>query len=171
MAIQQHQRENLVSEATAYRRRALICPQGLNFRGIEIRELFIGQRQSGGWSLYLDETPVLQFNARRALRRLHLQGQLYVAESGRLILLVRGSQGGRIQVSRLPMEESQERLLLAELSALVSSIVNLLSNNFDSNWLQNRCPQEDSKIVADCANWLNRSHEILVVAESPSAMA
>lgn len=171
MAIHQHRRENLVAEATAYRRRALLCLPGLKFRGAGIEELFIGQRGSGAWSLYLDETPVLQFNSQGALRRLHIQGQLYVAELGRLVQLKRDSQGGKILSDRIPMEETQQSELLAELSALVGGIVAKMSQELKPSRLKDHYPKMDSEIVASCAAWLNELPSMLNVAVSPNALA
>lgn len=177
MAIHQHKRENLFAEATAYRCRAILRPSGLNFRGQTVSELFIGCRSSGGWSFYLDESPVLQFNSLRQLRRLYIDEASLIAESGRLISLDRTARGGKVRRLRTPLPEAHQTALVAELTNLVQGIREVLEVRSEPNWLVAQFPATDSNsygepsVVYDCARWLRQLPETLEVASLPNATA
>lgn len=77
-------------------------------------ELFVGLRADGGWSLYFDEQPVLQFNAADKLRRVFAGGKRYAAEQGRLKLFDRTAMGGHVSICQVELDElSQQRLRVA----------------------------------------------------------
>ncbi len=133
MAIEQQRRENLLLEATAYTRRALFrLPQAglgdrnelsqrnewlrqwlLPFRQSEQWELLVGMRSDGGWSIYFDEQPVLQFNSNHQLRRLFASNQRYSADQGHLQLLDRPSRGGQVTLGEVKLDSASHQSLLA----------------------------------------------------------
>ncbi|MFO0944137.1 MAG: hypothetical protein U0930_25795 [Pirellulales bacterium] len=119
MAIHEEKRENLMLEATAYSRRLLVRLNAVNFRDQPIRELFAGQRPGKMWSLYFDESPVLQFDSSGAIRRLFVQPQKFVVQHGKLIELLRQSQGGRVDHNSRELEPTEVYALLTELRELI----------------------------------------------------
>jgi hypothetical protein len=141
MAIHQQRRENLLLEATAYRRRALF--RGLNplavpsgsaarhsdsvaapgdreswlwdwlsaFRESAEWELFVGLRGDGSWSIYFDEQPVLQFNCDDQLRRVFAGGQRFVAAQGSIRLLDRSTVGGHVSFREVELDGLSQQRL------------------------------------------------------------
>ena len=123
MAIDQHPRENLLLEATAYNRRCLFrVPRAVHwtaglrgsaehsicvepFQQQDEWELFVGLRADERWSIYFDEQPVLQFNRQNHLRRLFAAGQRYAANSGRLHRLDRAQLGGQVRMQQVALDE------------------------------------------------------------------
>lgn len=83
-------------------------------------EVFYGERTDRGWSLYLDEDPVLQFESSGRLRRLYYCNTRYRAENGRLVRLSREQLGGRVQMLATELEDWA-------LNAIKSSLVETLA--------------------------------------------
>lgn len=171
MAIHQHAREDLLLEATAYFRRAMIRPVGLAFRGVPIVELFVGCRASGGWSLYYDETPVLQFNSQGLLRRLVVGGSCLLAEKGQLLRLERQSLGGRVQPVRLPLSSVQTESLVTELEELLAKTKSILTVGWNPGWLVGQHSEAADSVVIECARWLEGLPKPLGIADRPNAIA
>jgi len=171
MAIHQHPRENLLLQATAYSRRVLIRPERITFRGALVTELFMGTRPLGGWSLYFDQSPVLQFNAQSCLRRLYLDGFSFAAKRGSLVQLERKSSGGRVHQVRVPLESSRQNLLIADLTELLSKTQAALADGWNSQWLAGQYPASDNSLVVDCAQWLGGLPKPMRVADHPNANA
>ena len=157
-------------EATAYSRRLLLhhasCP-----------EIFIGARKQGGWSIYFGEDPVYQFNAEHKLRRVHFNGQNYVAEQGKLLKLNRqprdlqrvenqkpiaANSGGRIGLDRIH-DLADEQLVLQDCHLRIA----LLSQWFGESALTvaEQFP-EDCKRLDEVLGWLARLANGIVVADS-----
>ncbi len=141
MAIHEQLRENLLRDATAYRRRlALRCdlqstlmrsapaeirseqPDPRPTRDKLRREVFFGIRDSGAWSLYVDQDPVLQFTPQNALRRLYWKGQRYAAKNARLQLLLRQTVGGRVQFDEQFLTPVDEQAIVAGCRELLHAI-------------------------------------------------
>ena len=178
MAIHKQPREDLMREAAAYSRRLMLhhasCP-----------EIFIGARKQGGWSIYFGEDPVYQFNAEHKLRRVHFNGQNYVAEQGKLLRLNRqprdrqsvdsqkpsekpsqkhiaANSGGRIGLDRIH-DLSDEQLVLQDCHNRIA----LLSQWFGESALTvaEQFP-EDCKLLDEVLGWLARLANGIVVADS-----
>lgn len=84
-----------MQEATAYTRRLLVRVARLS------EPLFLGLRPDGGWSIYMGEDPVFQFNASCELRRAYVGGVKLVAEGEKLLRLQRDSRGGKVELKRI----------------------------------------------------------------------
>ena len=166
MAIHQQKRENLLLEATAYPRRILLQTCGLTFRGEPITALFAGLRASGGWSLYFDESPVIQFNPQGLVRRLFLSSQKFAANGGRLELLQQQSLGGRVQISRELLSEQKQTETLTELSRLIEATRSMLRNGQSaaggvslSAFAAARVPIDDCSLERELLEFLDQLHE------------
>lgn len=83
MAKQEHDREDLMREATGLRPRAELS------LGIFAENVVFGFRASGGLSLYFGPDPVYQFNSNGELRRAYENGSLFKAVKGQLKKLQR----------------------------------------------------------------------------------
>ncbi|MCA9269139.1 MAG: hypothetical protein KDA41_11745, partial [Planctomycetales bacterium] len=83
MAKQQHDREDLLREATA-----LVVRAELQLNS-DAHPVVAGFRQGGEASFYFGFDPVFQFNSERQLRRAFYDGRLIKAEQGALIALAR----------------------------------------------------------------------------------
>lgn len=110
MAREKQRREDLLRDAVAYKRRILLA---LEWQGCEF---FAGQRAQAGWSLYFDESPVLQFDSVGELRRLFIDDRKLLVQGGRLVELRRATDqpGSRMvhdhhQLSSESEQEIQKR--------------------------------------------------------------
>lgn len=131
-------------EATAYARRLLLrLPVALawlppvefdeiasiwcrEFDSLSQWELFVGWRKTGGWSVYFDVQPVLQFNSQNQLRRIYGGGQRYVAEGGRLKLLGRDGLGGQVRFEEKRLESQAEQRVLQTCHLFLAATADLL---------------------------------------------
>ncbi len=85
--------------------------------------VFWGVRSGGGWSLFLDEDPVVHFNARNQLRRLFFQDQKYAAAGRRLELLGRVRYGGRLQHRRMAIASGRQDQILDQVRSAIARVV------------------------------------------------
>lgn len=104
---QEHDREDLMAEATALVERAeLIAPPWTE-------HLTIGFRRDGSSTFYFGPEEVYQFNSRQQLRRAFHYGQLFKAVDGKLAQLRRQRTPTAVHLLRrdLTPAETAERLL------------------------------------------------------------
>jgi hypothetical protein len=172
MATDPHRRENLLEQATAYRRRLwlrlpvpslwLAVPQPntiasqwcSSFSNCSAWELFVGCRLNGGWSLYFDIEPVLQFNSLGQLRRLYAGGQRYVADQGRLKLLQQPRLGGRLQFHSIHLEADQLQWTYDSCLLFLQATADLLQGG--QYTVLGQFPQADGRLVADTQQLLTQ---------------
>jgi hypothetical protein len=171
MAIQKHKKENLIEQASGYSRRLLIRPQGLFVGQRPVTELFIGCRQSGAWSYYFDESPVLQFDYLSRLRRVHWEPELWMAQAGRLVQLHRDTSGGRVQHSRDQSHGDEYQHRLKEISQLIDQTLNRLWPRIPNEWMARQIPEQDAMIQYDCLQCLRVNSPTLTIALAPHAGA
>lgn len=94
MAVNESDREDLIREATALRRRVeLVVPH-------ETESVIAGFRDDERFSIYLGPEPVYHFNSVGQLRRSYYQGRLYRAEGTTLARLTRQRGNGETQLLR-----------------------------------------------------------------------
>lgn len=105
MAIEEHEKEDLLRQATQFQRRALIVRP-------DQAEVFIGLRNSGAFSVYLTQDFVVHFNSELEIRRVFDHGQKLAANCGYLESLVRTRRGGRVEFVRKALERSDELQLM-----------------------------------------------------------
>ncbi len=116
MAIEHRESENLLRDGVVYNPRLLMRGECIGRRAAEV---FFGFRPRGGWSLYCDEDPVLQFTPDGLLRRLYHEKKKYAAVNGRLVELCRTEVGGRVKMQHVALDEQRHHDLLASCSALL----------------------------------------------------
>ncbi len=161
MAIDEKKRENLLAEATAYSRRMLVSISGLTFGDQSLEQLFAGVRADGRWSLYFDESPVIQLDSQGRLRRLFLLPEKFAADQGRLVQLNRpgqGGHGGRVELERQPISKERQDLLLARLHELIERTHKHLNMSSDiaAKLLLGNYPSEDAMWFDDLLSVLER---------------
>jgi hypothetical protein len=106
MAVQESDREDLMRQATVFRRRmelSLTQPAQI---------LFVGLRDDGGFSIFFGADPVYHFDARGSLRRCYFRGDLYRTQGTTLSRLSRQRSAGESNLIRhdLTPEELQQFL-------------------------------------------------------------
>jgi hypothetical protein len=158
MAIKREPREDLMRDATAYVRRFTIQNPK------EEKDIFVGMRQHGGWSVYFGEDPVYQFNAHSKLRRAHFQNQNYAASHGKLLLLHRDCKGAHVEIQRIYSADT-ERNIISDCHNRLRELAALLETSVD------KCvcfPADDHVMVTDLIGLIRESLE-LPIAETANA--
>jgi len=110
MARDEHDREDLLREATALIERAELALPG------EAEHLVAGFRRDGGLSLFFGPDPVYQFNAARHLRRAFVAGTMFKAERGRLVALHRHRETDRVLLLRRELNDQETAAFLAAMA-------------------------------------------------------
>jgi hypothetical protein len=108
---QEHDREDLLREATALAERVELELPGV------MEAVVIGFRRNGSASFFLGSDPVLQFNTAGELRRGYWKGRLIKAEHGRLFSMERTRDAQQVTLVTAPLaaEEADEFLKLMQL--------------------------------------------------------
>src|SRR5690349_25155229 len=108
MARTEHDREDLLREATALVERAELQIAGCD------EPVVAGFRRNGAFSCYFfGGDPVYQFNTAGELRRAFVAGLLYKAEDGRLIVLHRERDSSQTVLRRRTCDTVEQKALLA----------------------------------------------------------
>ena len=109
MPRQQHDREDLLREATA-----LVERISLRLSGHD-KEIVVGFRRDGSASIYWGGSRVYQFTSGGHLRRAFVGDLLYKAEQGRLISLMRERKNDVVELTRRALSETQAQTFLIEM--------------------------------------------------------
>lgn len=168
MAIHQQKRENFLLEATAYRERLLLRPEGLHFRQHKVVELFAGCRANQGWSFYFDESPVVQFNSVGQLRRLYVQDDKMTVSAGRLLRLTRTQRGGQVHHEAIPLTDAQQSSLLNQLAVLLNQVQQRINVPNVLEYLVGSHPEQPVPILEECRKALERILPVIRVAQRPN---
>ena len=168
MAIHQQKRENFLLEATAYRVRLLLRPEGLHFRQHKVIELFAGCRANKGWSFYFDESPVVQFNSVGQLRLLYVQDDKITVSAGRLLRLSRTQRGGQVHHEAIPLTDAQQSSLLDHLAELLSQTRQRINAPNVMEYLVGNHPEQPLPILEECRIALERILPVIRVAQRPN---
>lgn len=117
MALQRHEREDLLAEATA-------LPTRGTWR-IGPDDVFIGWRDGGAASIYWNSEPVLQLDSAGRIRRCYWRGERLAAVAGQLVWL-RSTAGSRVQLQRVPLSDNECQQLLNEFASRISALTDVL---------------------------------------------
>jgi hypothetical protein len=175
MAIHEQRREDLLKEATAYRRRVLLScelpatPASAKDASPPVseqirQEVFFGIRDSGSWSLYVDQDPVLQFTSQNTLRRLFWKGERYAARNSQLRLLARETAGGKVQFRDECLVHADEQWLIGQCLCVLQAIAEQLRSG--------RCrvigqfPDGESRLLGEMLRLLCLVEHGFLVADS-----
>jgi hypothetical protein len=109
MPRQQHDREDLLSEATA-----LVERVSLQMTGCE-EQIVVGFRRDGSASMYWGGNRVYQFTSLGHLRRAFVGELLYKAEAGQLISLRRERTDDVVALTRHELSQAETQAFLVEM--------------------------------------------------------
>lgn len=109
MARQEHDREDLMAEASA-----LVERMELRLATAD-EPLVLGIRRGGCLSVYFTPDDAYHFNTRHELRRAYRQGHLLKAEHRRLVKLTRQRTGSEVQLLRHEMSAAEQQTVLDDL--------------------------------------------------------
>lgn len=158
MALEDHDREDLLRDACAMVERGECCMAG--------RQVVVGFRDRGQLSLYCGPDPVFQFNADRQLRRAYFQGRKIAADQGQLVEVVQKTRGGKVELVKVPVDQETRNCLMESLKEWLSKIDNsALWNPF--SW---QFPEE---VDSDCfrerlIDWLAQLPDEPEIADAPN---
>ncbi|HKD37350.1 MAG TPA: hypothetical protein VKB78_11135 [Pirellulales bacterium] len=160
MARQEHDREDLLAEATA-----LVDRVELQIDGND-ETIIVGLRPNGAAAIYFGEDFAYQFNADRQLRRAFLDDRLYKADGGRLAALRRERTPGEVQLLRHDLSSAETAAFLERMSNLIGNLRNeLLSGR--TRILRQVSATGDA--VAQISQWIRLLPEQIEIAKSPRA--
>lgn len=157
MAREESDREDLLREATALVERVELMTLA---DGIHV---VIGFRRDGSASFYFGVEPVYQFNVQGELRRAHLNGRLYKAESGKLIALDRHRTADEVQLIRSEVSRSQTNTLLSDLHQRLSELTERIREHRFQKIGQ---VPTDADILGRALRWLEAREEPRVAASA-----
>ena len=145
MAREEHDRENLLAEATALVERAELRVAG------EVEPVIAGFRRDGSGSIYFGADYAYHFNSAGELWRAFRQGLLYKAERGKLVSLERRRVPGEVQLLRRELSDAETQAFLKEAVERLTHLRSMLSGD---DWqLVGQVP-ESTDVVARLRRWL-----------------
>lgn len=159
MARDEHDRENLLRDATAFVARIELAPA--TSATISAEPIFIGFRAIGAVSIYFGADPVYHFNSHRELRRAYCGGLLFKAEDGQLISLQRCRQANEVQLLRHALSERESEALLAEVDRRLQELQQECDH--DAIVVVGQVPK-DANVFAQVKEWLSTCGPIQVAS-------
>jgi len=162
MARDEHDREDLLREATALVERAELALPG------EAEHLVAGFRRDGGLSLFFGPDPVYQFNPARQLRRAFVAGTMFKAERGRLVALERRREPDRVVLLRRELSDE----VTAEFMAAMAERLERLRDALDvagCNVVGQVPADADADVPGRVVAWLKQLRAPPAIADAPHA--
>lgn len=158
MAQEEHDREDLLAEATALVERVELR------LAIFSAPLVIGFRREGAASFYFGAEPAYHFNSAGLLRRAFASGLLYKAERGRLVSLDRRRAAGEVQLVRHPLTDEETQTFLAALTARLLALREAVEQR---RFERTRQEPEEADVISRVREWLAEYGERVAIANSP----
>ena len=159
MARQEHEREDLLREATALVQRIALLAD-------DSTAVVVGFRGDGSGSIYVGDDLAYHFNSENELRRAYVDGELLKAEGGGLIALRRQRTKREVQLLRRSLDPTQSAKHLERLAQCV-------------RWLGRLCHSSDLRILGQVPEqtdvlqrvreWLDKLDGQLRIASRPHA--
>lgn len=172
MALNEHTREDLLREAVQFpnRLRWKCQPNANAADDSRVNQVFCGLRRDGGWSLYVDEDFVLQFNSRQELRRVFWRGEKLAARHGRLEALKRLSRGGRVQLQSESLTADRQQQLLDSYQQLLTKIVSLhAAGRLVVDGRVSPPDEEQPELESDCLQRIRAASQHMLIARTSRA--
>lgn len=151
MARQEHERENLLRDATAFTERIEFAPRDPVPAGR--KGVFIGFRSDGRASFYFGDDPVYHFTPAGQLRRAFVASRLIKIEGEELVAMRRVREAGQVQLVSRPLRGRP----LQEFRETLREHLHQLAED-----LQNDCLESVGQVPADAdiasraVGWLQR---------------
>ena len=163
MARQEHDREDLLREATAMVERAELQ---VSFWP---EPVFVGFRRESSFSVYFGGDPVLQFNAEGEVRRAFFAGLLYKAETGQLVELRRERTERETLLLRRELTAAETTSLLARSTRLLNQLSEAIDGANDTTvTVLGQVPSE-TDVLRRVKHWLKTHAGSLTIAAGPRA--
>ncbi len=161
MAREEHDREDLLREATALVER-------IELRTVsEAEPIIIGFRRDGCASVYFGGDPAYHFNTQNELRRAFVAGQLWKADQGRLIAMQRTRTGTQVEMHSQPLPATTQQDALQELQLqmdrLAEDLVALHGHTVTG------CQPPDVDVLSRVRRWFGSLRRPILVAARPHA--
>lgn len=157
MARDSHDREDMLRDATGYRRRVELklpdhrCP------------VFCGFREEGAFSLYWTPDDVFQFNASGELRRAFWRDRMLASYRRQLHWLNRNDTG-RVRLQRVPLTDPEQIELLESLRSTLKKLdASLDANAFE---VTGHHPA-NVDVMQDLREWLHTNDGTVPLAMHP----
>jgi hypothetical protein len=160
MARNEHDREDLLAEATALVERVELSLPG------QSQHLTAGFRRDGGLAVFFGADPVYQFNPRGELRRAFADGRLYKAEHGRLIALDRRREAGQVVLLRHELTEAEQHSFMSGMRLRLATLAGDLTAKRLT--IVGQAPAT-ADVVGRLHGWLTVLPEDVVVANTARA--
>jgi hypothetical protein len=160
MAREEHDREDLLAEATALVERAELALPG------RAEPIVIGFRRDGCGSIYLTASLVWHFNSQGRLRRAFADGLLYKAEHGRLVALRREQGADEVQLVRRELGAGETARFLDELERHLDELRQDLA--LETVRIMRQIPVEGD-VLGRIRDWLATLASPPQLADSPRA--
>jgi hypothetical protein len=161
MALEEHDREDLLREATALKERVELQRAG-DAAG---EHVVVGFRADGAASIYFGGDLAYHFNASGALRRAHRNGLLYKAEQGCIVSLQRRREDNQLQLLSRPLSEGEQADFLA---AMLERLRVAASEIAERQLIATGQVPKDADVIGRAMAWLTNIKAISV-AQSPHA--
>lgn len=120
MAREEHDREDLLAEATALAERIELKVDGFP------ATVVAGFRGPGAASFYFGADPAYHFNSQGELRRAYARQLLYKAERGQLVSLNRRRAANEVQLVRHELDAAETRCFFEELAEAMIALRDML---------------------------------------------
>jgi hypothetical protein len=160
MARDEHDREDLLTEAKALVQRVSLRPmQGAD-------QVVLGFRRDGGAAFYLSGDRVYQFNSSGELRRAFVDGLLYKAERGALAALRRERTARAVSLVRHELSAREQQAFLADVRQALDALRESLARR--DLTIVGQVPA-DADVVGRVHRWLAEHAGPIVAAQSPRA--
>jgi len=163
MAREEHDREDLLRDATAFVERIEFEPNQSAVDGKD--HIFVGFHRDGAASFYFGADPVYHFNSRRQLRRAFRDSLLFKAEHGQLVSLQRVRQDGEVQLQRNELSDKQTEPVLADAQHRLRELK--LACEQGTLTIVGQVPR-NADVLARVALWLDQLRD-LQIARTPHA--
>ncbi|MGE0610458.1 MAG: hypothetical protein AB7O62_25440 [Pirellulales bacterium] len=160
MARDEHDREDLLAEATALVQRVKFLPAGTD------DEVVVGFRADGAASFFLGADPVYQFNSQGALRRAYVDGLMVKARDQRLVSLRRVRTSQQVVLLSAELDAAQANRFLTDMTARLMALRTALEAGTLA--VAGSIPA-GVDVVARARQWLKAHAESPGIADSPRA--
>jgi hypothetical protein len=160
VARREHDREDMLAEATALVERASLQLVG------DVEPLVVGFRRDGSSSFYFSPERVYHFNAAGQLRRAYVDGVLYKAAGARLMSMVRKRTPEAVLLESHQLSDAEMTEFLTQLRAHLDRLQAALETN--SFQALGQVPQAVN-VTARVTAFLAEHRGPISIAESPRA--
>jgi hypothetical protein len=166
MAREEHDREDLLRQATAYVDRAEFGVAGFPF------PVFMGFRRDGAASVYCGPEQVYHFNEQGELRRAYRDGLLYKADRGGLVSMERQRAQTETSLLARQLSADETRVFLAAMHSALARLAEAFAA--DGTTLRGQVTSSETARQGQSAHhrvaeWFAKLPRQFAVARSPRA--